>query len=189
MKFVPTPIPGAYVIELERIEDDRGFFARSWCADEFVARGLSGQVSQCSVSGNSRRGTLRGLHYQAQPHAETKLVRCTRGVIYDVVVDLRRDSPTFSKWTGIELSGRNGLALYIPASCAHGFVTLADESDVLYMISDPYVPQAARGVRWDDEDIGIKWPLEPLVLSPRDAALPRLRDMNLAADTSLGNKA
>jgi len=174
VRFVETPLPGAWAIELEEIEDDRGWFARTFDAEEFRARGLNPDVVQCNASFNHRRGTLRGMHYQAEPHGESKLVRCVRGAIFDVAVDLRPDSPTGRAWHGVELSAENRLAFYIPAGLAHGFQTLTDNSEVLYQMGDPYVPEAARGVRWDDPAFGIEWP-EPdgeRIISERDAGYP-----------------
>lgn len=166
---------GSHVVEPERIQDARGFFARTFSADEFAAHGLDARVEQCSTSFNARRGTLRGLHYQATPHAEAKLVRCTRGAIYDVAVDLRADSPTYLRWVAAELTADNGRALYVPEGCAHGFQTLADASEVLYQISSAYVPEAARGVRWDDPAFAIEWPPAPpggRTMAERDAQYP-----------------
>ncbi len=174
MKFQESPLAGAYTIELERLEDERGFFARSFCAEEFAARGLEVVMPQSSVSFNARRGTLRGLHYQAEPHAEDKLVRCTAGAIYDVIVDLRPGSPTARRWFGVELSAANHRSLFIPKGLAHGFLTLHDDTEVLYMISAPYAPGFERGVRWNDPAIGISWPTAPSVVSARDAAYPLL---------------
>ncbi len=174
MIFTESALAGAFVIELERIEDDRGFFARSFCAEEFAAHGLPAVMPQCSVSFNARRATLRGLHFQADPHAEDKLVRCTAGAIFDVIVDLRRDSPGRGRWLGIELTADNRRSLFIPRGFAHGFITLTDGSEVLYMMSVPYVPGFARGVRWNDPAIGIDWPLEPEHMTERDAAYPLL---------------
>ncbi len=168
MKFAPTPLAGAYVIELERIEDERGFFARSFCQEEFRKQGLKPAIAQCNVSWNSRRGTLRGLHFQAAPHAEAKIVRCTRGAIWDVIVDLREGSPTRRRWHALELNADNRLAFYVPEGFAHGFQTLADDSEVLYQMSEFYHPDLARGVRWDDPKLGIRWPIPDPILSPRD---------------------
>ena len=156
MIFEPTGIGGVWVIEPERFEDERGFFARTWDTGEFEQRGLNGRLVQCSISHNGHRGTLRGLHYQAAPHEEAKLVRCTAGAIFDVAVDLRPDSPTYTRWFGVELSADNRLALYIPEGCAHGFLTLADDSEVMYQISELWAPDAARGVRWDDPAFRIR---------------------------------
>jgi dTDP-4-dehydrorhamnose 3,5-epimerase len=170
--FTETELSGAYAIDLSPIEDERGFFARSFCAQEFVAHGLSGRMPESSVSYNRRRGTLRGLHFQAAPHAEEKLVRCTAGAIFDVVVDLRENSPTRHRWVGFELSAENRRALFVPKDFAHGFLTLADHSEVLYMISVPYAPGFERGVRWNDPAFGIDWPLEPVHIAARDAVYP-----------------
>jgi dTDP-4-dehydrorhamnose 3,5-epimerase len=174
VKFEESPLAGAYTIEMDRLEDERGFFARSYCAEEFAARGLRAAMPQSSVSFNARRGTLRGLHYQAEPHAEDKLVRCTAGSIYDVIVDLRPDSATARRWFGVELSAANHRSLFVPKGLAHGFMTLRDDTEVLYMISAPYAPGFERGVRWNDPAIGIAWPAQPSVVSARDAAYPLL---------------
>jgi dTDP-4-dehydrorhamnose 3,5-epimerase len=173
--FRETEVAGSYVVEPERLEDERGFFARTFSADEFAARGLDERVAQCSTSFNAAAGTLRGLHYQAAPHGEAKLVRCTRGAIYDVAVDLRPDSPTYLRWCGRELNADDGRALFVPEGCAHGFQTLVDDSEVLYQISTPYIPEAARGVRWDDPVFGIEWPPAPpggRTIAARDAGYP-----------------
>jgi dTDP-4-dehydrorhamnose 3,5-epimerase len=172
VRFMPTTLAGAYVIEQERHADERGFFARTWCAREFAAHGLETGLAQCSVSFNHRRGTLRGLHYQAPPFAEAKLVRCTRGALYDVAVDLRPDSPTFRRWVGVELTEDDGRALYIPRGFAHGFYALADATEVTYQISTAYQPQAARGVRWNDPFHGVTWPGPVAVIAPRDRDYP-----------------
>ena len=173
MKFVPTKLSDAYILELERHEDDRGFFARAWSTDEFADHGLVPELSQCSISRNSRSGTLRGMHFQTAPQAEAKLVRCTAGAIFDVIIDLRPDSSTYTDWIGVELEAERGNALYVPKGFAHGFQTLVDETDVLYMISDPYVPEAASGVRWDDPAFAIEWPhAERRTISDRDLAWP-----------------
>jgi dTDP-4-dehydrorhamnose 3,5-epimerase len=158
MRFVQTPLPDAWVIELEEIGDERGWFARTFDADEFAERGLNAAVVQCNASFNRRRDTLRGMHYQAEPYGESKLVRCVRGAIFDVAVDLRRDSSTFCRWHGVELSADNRRALYIPSGMAHGFQTLTDDCEVLYQMDHRYVPGAARGVRWDDPAFTIEWP-------------------------------
>lgn len=168
MRFVPTDLPGAWLLEQERHADLRGYFARTWCARELAEHGLETRLSQCSVSFNHRRGTLRGLHYQAPPRAEVKIVRCTRGALFDVAVDLRPDSPGFRRWVGVELTPENGRALYIPAGFGHGFLTLADATEVLYEISEEYSPAHARGVRYDDPLLGIAWPAPVEVIAPRD---------------------
>ena len=174
MRFVPTPFAGAYVIEIERKEDERGFFARSFCQDEFRDRNLSPTVAQCNISWNSRRGTLRGLHYQASPHEEAKLVRCTRGAVWDVIVDLRDASPTRLKWHAIELNDRLRNALYVPEGFAHGFQTLCDDVEVLYQMSEFYHADLAQGLRWDDPKLRIPWPLANPVISERDRSYPLL---------------
>src|ERR1700722_2665984 len=168
MTFHETRLPGAFEIHPEPKPDERGFFARTWCQKEFASRGLNSKVVQCSVSFNSRRGTLRGLHYQARPCAESKLVRCTRGAIYDVVVDLRPNSPTFTRWTGVMLTVANAVMVYVPEGCAHGFLTLEDESEMLYQMSEFYDPDAAGGVRWNDPIFDIVWPGVVDVISERD---------------------
>jgi dTDP-4-dehydrorhamnose 3,5-epimerase len=175
MIFIATPIDGAFVIEPDRFDDERGHFARTYCAQEFAEHGLDPAVAQCSTSFNARAGTLRGMHYQSDPHAEAKLVRCTRGAIHDVALDLRRDSPTYLRWHAVQLSEDDGGALFVPTGCAHGFQTLSDRSEVLYQISVPYEPAAARGVRWDDPAFAIDWPEPPAngrTISERDASYP-----------------
>jgi dTDP-4-dehydrorhamnose 3,5-epimerase len=178
--FTESKLPGAYTIEMTPLEDERGFFARSYCAQEFAAHGLPALTAQCSVSFNARRATLRGLHFQAEPHAEDKLVRCTAGAIFDVIVDLRAGSPTHRRWFGTELTAANRRAIFAPKGFAHGFITLCDDSEVLYMISAPHVPGYDRGVRWNDPGIAIEWPIEPEILAARDAAYPLLDASTLA---------
>jgi dTDP-4-dehydrorhamnose 3,5-epimerase len=170
MTFKETGIPGLVLVELEPVVDERGSFARTFDAAEWEARGMSGQVVQCNLSRNVRRGTLRGMHYQAEPHAESKLVRCSRGAIFDVAIDLRRESAMFRHWYGVELSAENDRILFIGEGLAHGFLTLTDDSEVLYQMSALYVPSSARGVRWDDPAFGIEWPESPRVMSERDRA-------------------
>lgn len=172
MKFTETALRGAFVIEIERIEDERGFFARTFCRREFGAHGLNPDLVQCSISFNRRRGTLRGMHYQVAPPAECKLVRCTRGAIYDVIVDIRRDSPTFKQWFAVELNAENRLMLYVPEGIAHGFETLRDDSEVFYQMSACYVAESARAVRWNDPAFSIVWPSVPSVISMRDRSYP-----------------
>lgn len=175
MRFRETAVAGAFVVEPEWIEDERGSFARTFASDEFARRGLDARTDQCSISVNPRAGTLRGLHYQASPHGEAKLVRCTRGRIYDVAVDLRSGSPSHLRWFGLELSADSGRAFFVPEGCAHGFQTLVDAAEVLYQISKPYVLGAAQGVRWDDPAFAIDWPPPPpegRTMSPRDAEYP-----------------
>jgi dTDP-4-dehydrorhamnose 3,5-epimerase len=168
----PTKLAGAVVIEPEPLTDERGFFARTFSREEFIAVGLDGDVAQCSVSFNGVSGTLRGLHYQAEPFAEAKLVRCTQGAIYDVIVDLRPESPTFCDWVAIELSATNRLGLFVPKGLAHGFQTLSDAAEVYYQISVRYEPSSARGVRWNDPRFGIEWPAAERMISARDQAFP-----------------
>jgi dTDP-4-dehydrorhamnose 3,5-epimerase len=178
MQFRAFEIPGLWLVELERLADERGFFSRLFCSDEFMERGLCTSFPQWSLSFNDRCGTLRGVHYQAPPHEEIKLVSCTRGAIFDVAVDLRPRSPWWGRWISVELTADNRLTLYIPAGFAHGFQTLTDDAEVRYHISQRYRPEAARGVRWDDPDLAIAWPeTEHRVMSSRDRVLPRLRDL------------
>ena len=172
MLFTETGLAGAVVVDLEAHVDERGFFARSWCSREFEAHGLNPRVVQCNVSANAARGTLRGMHYQLAPHAEVKLVRCTRGAVYDVIIDLRETSPTYLRHVAVELTAENHRALYIPEGFAHGFLTLTDDSEVFYQMSAFYEPGAARGVRWDDRAFGISWPLPVTVISKRDRGYP-----------------
>jgi dTDP-4-dehydrorhamnose 3,5-epimerase len=174
MRFNQTPLPGAWVIELDLLGDERGWFARSFDAAEFQERGLSPAVVQCNASFNARAGTVRGMHYQADPHGEPKLIRCVRGAIFDVAVDLRPDSPAYRRWHGVELSAENKLAFYIPIGLAHGFQTLTDSCEVLYQMGSAYVPDAARGVRWDDPAFAIEWPEYPgeRTISEKDRAYP-----------------
>jgi len=172
MKFTETCFDGIFFIDLERNEDQRGFFARSFCTREFAAHGLPGSFVQCNISYNRRRGTLRGMHYQVAPFEEGKLVRATRGSILDVVLDVRRSSATFREWSSFELSEETGRALYIAPGFAHGFQTLTDDAEVLYQMTEFYDPQSARGVRWDDPAFGIEWPIASPVLSERDAGFP-----------------
>jgi dTDP-4-dehydrorhamnose 3,5-epimerase len=169
MIFTETPLKGAYVIDPERLADERGFFARTWCRREFEAHGLDTALAQCSISFNQKTGTLRGMHYQVAPHAEHKLVRCTAGVIHDVIVDLRPGSGTFRQWFAAELSADNRRMLYIPEGLAHGFLTLADNTEVFYQISEHYAPESARGVRWNDPAFAISWPAHPGIVSHRDS--------------------
>jgi dTDP-4-dehydrorhamnose 3,5-epimerase len=172
MIFTELPLSGAYLIEMEQFTDERGFFARSYCAEVFTKRGLGPELRQCSVSYNARRATLRGMHYQVAPHEEHKLVRCTAGAIFDVIVDIRRSSSTYRRWYGTELTMANRRALFIPPGFAHGFVSLTDGAEVYYMISAAYAPEFSRGLRWSDPAFAIEWPLVPAVISARDAAYP-----------------
>lgn len=169
MKFSETKLSGAYVVDLEPIEDDRGFFARGWCKKEFQALGLTTRVAQANMSYNARKGTLRGMHWQSHPHRESKYVRCTRGAILDVIVDLRPDSSTYLEWIGVELSAQNYLALFVPEDFAHGFQTLEDNTEVHYQVSEFYAPEAEQGARFDDPSFGIVWPLPASEMSEKDA--------------------
>lgn len=168
MIFRETNLTGAFVIELEKFTDERGFFALSWSADEFARHGLASDLTECNISMNKQKGTLRGMHYQKPPHGQAKLVRCTMGAIYDVVIDLRSSSPTFKQWMGLELSAINHLMLFIPKGFAHGFQTLEDNSEVFYQMSYPYVPGSGDGVRWNDPAFAIDWPLPVKVINARD---------------------
>lgn len=177
MIFRETKLAGVFIIDAEPVTDERGAFARTFCAREFAARGLNPAIAQCSASFNAKKGTLRGLHYQAPPHAEDKLVRVTAGAIFDVAVDLRADSPTYGQWASAELTAENRRMLYIPKGCAHGFQTLRDATEVFYQIADYYEPASGRGLKWDDADIGIAWPDKAApILSERDKTFPSLRE-------------
>jgi len=170
--FTPTKLPGAWVLELDPHEDERGFFARSWCERECEARGLNPRVVQCNVSFNKRRGTLRGMHYQAAPHQEAKLIRCTRGSIHDVIIDLRPGSPVFKQHVAVRLDAEGRRMLYVPEGVAHGFQTLEDDTEVFYQMSAFYAPDHARGVRWNDPAFGLEWPIDERTISDRDLSYP-----------------
>ena len=172
MKFTQTTLEGAYIIEIKKMMDDRGFFARSWCQRELAAQGLACRIAQASISFNKSKGTLRGLHYQSAPHEEAKFVRCTRGAIYDVIIDFRAHSPTYKAWVGVELTADNYQIFYVPKGFAHGFQTLEDNTEILYQISEFYAPAAARGVRYDDPAFGISWPLPVSAISDKDMGWP-----------------
>ena len=172
MIFKETPLKGAFIIEPERLEDQRGFFARSYCQREFETHGLNPRLVQCNASFNKRKGTLRGMHFQIAPHEEARLVRCTMGAIYDVIIDLRSDSTTFKKHVGVILNPENRTMLYIPEGFAHGFLTLEDGTEIFYQMSEFYAPESARGVRWNDPAFGIQWPGEVQVISERDETYP-----------------
>lgn len=174
MRFVETTLAGAYTIELEPLADERGFFARAFCQREFADQGLVGDTAQANLSYNHQRGTVRGMHYQLAPSSEVKLVRCVRGAVYDVIIDLRQDSPTYRRWFGVELTGRNGVAMYVPELFAHGFQTLEDDTLVFYQVSEPYTPDRERGVRHDDPVLRVDWPLETRVISAKDSSWPLL---------------
>ncbi|HKW94439.1 MAG TPA: dTDP-4-dehydrorhamnose 3,5-epimerase [Methylomirabilota bacterium] len=172
MIFAETPIPGVWIIEPERLADERGFFARSWCEREWASRGLNPRIVQCNISFNKRRGTLRGMHYQAPPFEEAKLVRCIRGAIHDVVIDLRPESTTFKRHAAVRLDAESRRMLYVPEGVAHGFQTLEDETEIFYQMSEFYAPDHARGVRWDDPAFGIQWPPDDRTISARDRTYP-----------------
>ena len=172
MEFRKTHLKDAYLVSLKRIEDDRGYFARAWCRDEFLQHGLNPNILQLNVGFSHQNGTLRGLHYQLAPHAEAKFVRCTRGAIYDVIIDLREGSPTAGEWYGAELSADNGLMLYVPEGFAHGYQTLQDDTEMYYTTTAVYAPTAARGVRFDDPAFGIRWPLPVSMISTADRDWP-----------------
>ena len=177
MIFSETKLPGAFIIEVQRLEDERGFFGRSFCRREFEEHGLNPFVAQCNISFNRDAGTLRGMHYQAAPHAEEKLVRCTRGALYDVIIDLRPESPTFKRWISLELTEDNGRMIYIPKGFAHGFQTLVDKTEIFYQMSTFYHPDSSRGVRWNDPAFGIQWPeTDRVILSDRDRVWPDYTD-------------
>ena len=168
MRFIPTHLAGAYLVEPEPVSDERGFFARTWCRNEFADKGLNPNLVQCNISYNKTRGTLRGMHYQKTPHEEAKLVRCTQGAVYDVIIDLRNDSNTFTQWYGVELTAENRKALYVPESFAHGFITLKDDTEVLYQMSEFFHAECVAGVRWNDPVFKIAWPSTVSVMSERD---------------------
>jgi dTDP-4-dehydrorhamnose 3,5-epimerase len=172
MIFTELPLQGAHVIELEPRQDERGFFARGFCVNEFKQHGLKTEIVQANLSHNVRRGTVRGMHYQRAPFAEVKMVRCVNGAIFDAIIDLRPDSPTYLKWAGVELSRDNRRLLYVPEGFAHGYQSLTDDSEVLYMVTQFYSPQHEAAVRWNDPRFGIAWPLGEVILSPKDAAHP-----------------
>ena len=179
MIFTETSLAGAYRIEFERFEDARGFFARSFCREEFARHGLNPRIEQCNVSFNRERGTLRGMHYQVAPHQEDKLVRCTRGALLDVIIDLRPESPTFCGWTAVELTAGNRLMFYVPEGFAHGFQTLEDDTEVCYQMSAAYAPESAQGVRWNDPRFAIDWPINPPILSEQDLFYPDFEEREL----------
>lgn len=181
MKFTPTPLKDAHVLELEERRDDRGFFARTFCAREFEEHGLKPTVVQCNVSCNFKKGTMRGMHYQLPPASETKLVRCTRGAIYDVIIDLRPESPSYLRHFGVELTDRNRLALYVPDLFAHGYLALTDDAEVIYQVGEYYTPGYERGIRFDDPAFNIEWPEPIVVISEKDQSWPAFEP---AADAS-----
>jgi len=172
MNFSETPIKGVYILDVKRIEDARGFFGRIWCKNEFEEVGIDPRVSQINTALSLHKGTLRGMHYQVEPHAETKIVRCTRGRLYDVALDIRPSSPTFKKWFAVELSEDNQRMLVVPPGCAHGYQTLEDETELMYVASEFYAPESSKGVRYDDKAFDIEWPLKVSVISQADANWP-----------------
>lgn len=180
MKFTPLMLPGAFVIEPQKHEDERGFFARTWCTREFAEHGLNASLVQANISYNAHLGTLRGMHYQAAPNEEAKIVRVTRGAIFDVIVDLRPDSPAYMKWVGVELRADNYLALYVPEGFAHGFLTLSHDTEVNYLMTAFFVAESARGFRWDDSAIGIRWPAAVNVIAQKDEAWPPFQQVSRA---------
>lgn len=172
MIFKETKLKGAYVIDIEKLNDERGFFARAWCQKEFIDNGLESNLAQVNVSYNKVKGTLRGMHYQIAPYQEVKIVRCTKGAIYDVIIDLRAESPTFKKWIGVELTSDNYRLLYVPEDFGHGFQTLVDNTEITYQVSQFYSPGAERGIRWNDPVLEIDWPLKPSMISDKDKNWP-----------------
>ena len=173
MIFTETKLAGAYIIDIEPREDERGFFSRVWCADEFAAHNLNTHMLQCNIAYNHKKGILRGMHFQAQPHAEVKLVRCTKGAVFDAIIDLREESPTYREWVGFELTEENHRMLYVPEGFAHGYLTLQDRSELHYQVSQFYTPNAEGGVRWDDPAFGIEWPeVGELLISDKDQNWP-----------------
>ena len=174
MTFTDCSIPGAYHVEIDPFEDERGLFARAWCRDEFAAHGLTASFVQANLAQSRRAGTLRGLHYQVAPHAEAKLVRCVRGAVYDVIVDLRPDSPAYRQWHAERLTAERRNALYAPPGCAHGYQTLVDDTELFYLVSAAYAPDAERGLRYDDPGLAIDWPLDVTVVSDKDQSWPEL---------------
>ncbi len=172
MKFTKTPLPGAYVIDLEKYGDERGFFARLYCENEFREHELETHFVQINNSLSAQKGTLRGMHYQLEPAAEVKVVRCIKGSLYDVILDLRQDSPTFGQWYGAELSAENRRMMYVPRGFGHGFITLEDDTEAFYLVSNFYAPEKERGVRWNDPRFNIEWPIEPVVVSEKDSNHP-----------------
>jgi dTDP-4-dehydrorhamnose 3,5-epimerase len=176
MKFTETKLKGAFIVEIEKLTDDRGFFGRSWCRKEFEAYGLTSRVVQTNVSFNRKKATLRGMHYQIAPHQESKLIRCTRGAIYDVIIDLRSELPTYKQWVGVELTADNYSMLFVPEGFSHGFMTLMDNTEITYQVSEFYTPGSEKGIRFNDPTFRIRWPLEVSVISDKDRTWPDFVD-------------
>lgn len=176
MIFSETKFKGAFIIELEKQEDERGFFARTWDKKKFEEHGLNSKLTQCNVSFNKKRGTLRGMHYQISPYEEAKLIRCTKGRIFDAIIDLRPESTTFKQWLGNEISDKDYKMLYVPEGFAHGFQTLEDNTEVFYQMSETYMPDYARGISWDDDTFRIKWPISPIIISKKDCIYPSFKE-------------
>lgn len=172
MIFTETKLKGAFILEIKKLEDERGFFGRSWCANELAVHGLKHDIKQSNTSLSLKKGTIRGMHYQNDPFQETKLVRCTRGAIYDVIIDLRKNSPTYKQWVGVELTQDNYKMLYVPEDFAHGFITLEDNCEVSYLVTQFYTPGAEAGIRWDDPAFKIHWPISPIIISEKDKNHP-----------------
>lgn len=170
MIFTPTELEGAFIIDVQKLEDERGFFGRTFCQKEFEEHGLTPFVAQANVSYNKKKGTLRGMHYQAHPYEESKLVRCVRGAIHDVIIDLRKDSPTYKKWIGVDLEEGTYRMLYVPEGFAHGFITMKDHTEVIYQVSQFYTPGSEKGIRWNDPAFNIHWPVTPVVISQKDSS-------------------
>lgn len=187
MRFTETPLAGAYVIDIEPRQDDRGFFARAFCRHEFEEHGLNPDVAQCNVSFNDRTGTLRGMHYQRAPHAEVKLIRCTRGALYDVIIDLRPESASFKRWFGVELTADNRRTLYVPEGFAHGYQTLVPDTEAFYQVTEFYAPGSEGGLRWDDPEFAIEWPkTDRRIMSDKDASWPLVATAGLEHPVSTG---
>jgi len=176
MKFIETKLKGAFVVEMEKLNDERGFFARAWCQKEFESHGLTSMVVQANVSYNRKKGTLRGMHYQTAPYQECKLIRCTRGAIYDIIIDLRTDSATYKHWTAVELTADNYTMFFVPQDFAHGFLTLVDDTEITYQVSQFYTPGSERGIRFDDPAFNIQWPQEVTIISDKDRNWPDFVD-------------
>ena len=172
MIYQPSKIPGAWIIDIQPIQDSRGFFAMTWLPDELRERGMNASLAQCNLAFNSKKGTLRGMHFQKRPHGQAKMIRTTRGALLDVIIDLREESPTYRQWDAVELTADNHRMLYMPEGVAHGYITLLDDTEAYYHVSGPWVPEAESGVRWDDPAFAVEWPFPPAVISDRDQRWP-----------------